>query len=77
MNPIEAGNIILIILGIVLVISGPIIGYRTLRDLRHPKEGTKKANLIWSSLLNFIIAILFVAAGILFVINNLRGNPLA
>jgi hypothetical protein len=36
-----------------------------------------KANLqLVSNFLNVIIAILFFMAGILFVVNNLRGNPL-
>ena len=74
--PIEAGNVALIILGVVLVISGPVIIYRTCKDILHPKAGANRGNLLFSSLLNFVIAVLFVIAGILFVVNNLRGNPL-
>lgn len=73
--PIETGNIVLIILGIALVILGPYIAYRTVLDIRKRKDA--KRSQWWSHALNFVIAGLFLFAGTLFVINNLRGNPLS
>lgn len=77
MNSIQTANIVLILLGIVLVISGPYILYRTIFGLVQRRREDPQASLqIFSNLLNVIIAILFFVAGILFVVNNLRGNPL-
>lgn len=76
--PLETGNIILIILGIALIISAPIIIYRTISGVKKRRKLNPKAKLhVISNGLNIIIAILFLGAGILFILNNLRGNPLA
>ena len=78
MGPVETGNIILIILGVVLVCSGPYIIYRTVSGILERRRADAKASLhLFSNGLNFVIAALFFVAGILFIINNLRGNPLS
>ena len=76
--PIEAGNIALIIVGIILVLSGPFIIYKTVVGVmnRRKKDPNAKLHVI-SNGLNFLIAVLFFIAGLLFIINNMRGNPLA
>jgi uncharacterized membrane protein YidH (DUF202 family) len=76
--PLETGNFVLILLGILLVCLGPYIVYRTLKDVRGRRERGETILLQqWGShALNFIIAGLFLFAGTLFVFNNLRGNPL-
>ena len=77
MHPIETGNIVLIILGVALVISGFVIIYRTVTGMIRTRKADAKASLnLFSNLLNVIIAGMFIFAGVLFVINNLRGNPL-
>jgi hypothetical protein len=77
-GPIEAGNIILILIGALLVASGPYIVYRTVSGVLERRRADPKASLhLPSNALNFIIAVLFFIAGILFIVNNLRGNPLA
>lgn len=77
MHAIELGNIVLILVGIALVISGPVIIYRTVQGVKKRRAEDPKASLqIFSNGLNFIIAILFFVAGICFIVNNLRGNPL-
>ena len=77
MHPIQTGNIVLILVGIGLILSGPYIIYRTIKGVKQRRKLDPKASLhIFSNGLNFIIAVLFFGAGILFVINNLRGNPL-
>ena len=70
MGSIETGNVVLILLGVVLFFSGPLIVWRTCIGLR------KKTTSWFSGIFNFIIAILFTFAGYFFVKNNLRGNPL-
>jgi hypothetical protein len=78
MRPIETGNIILIIVGAGLVLSGPYIVYRTVFGVLERRKTDPKANLhLVSNGINFLIAVLFFMAGILFIVNNLRGNPLA
>lgn len=78
MHPIEFGNIVLIFVGIGLIVSGPVIIYRTVTGVVKKRKEDPKASLqVFSNGLNFIIAILFFVAGILFVLNNLRGNPLS
>jgi len=78
MTSIQTANIVLILIGIILFFSGPYILYRTIFGLVQRRREDPKASLqIFSNLLNVIIAVLFFVAGILFVINNLRGNPLA
>jgi len=77
MHPIEIGNIVLILVGVLLILSGPLIIYRTITGVMKRRKEDPKASLqIFSNGLNFIIAILFFGAGILFIVNNLRGNPL-
>lgn len=77
--PLETGNFVLILLGVVLILSGPYIVYRTFLDIRRKLDANGKVTLQqWASHgLNFLIAALFFFAGILFVLNNLRGNPLS
>ncbi|MBI4405381.1 MAG: hypothetical protein HY537_14550 [Deltaproteobacteria bacterium] len=78
MHPLETGNIILIILGAVLVLSGPYIIYRTIKGILDRRKADPQARIqLFNSALNFLIAVFFFIAGILFIINNLRGNPLA
>ena len=78
MKPIETGNIVLIILGALLVLSGPFIIYRTIMGIRQRRKADPQASLqLFSNGLNLLIAVLFFLAGILFIVNNLRGNPLA
>jgi hypothetical protein len=77
-HPIQAGNIVLIFVGTLLVLSGPYIIYRTIQGVRQRRMEDPKASLNFlSNALNFLIAFLFFVAGILFIVNNLRGNPLA
>ena len=77
-GPIETGNIILIIVGVLLVLSGPLIIYRTVKGVLERRRFDPQAKLhVFSNGLNFLIAVLFFLAGILFIVNNLRGNPLA
>lgn len=71
MHPIELANIALIILGVVLLVSGPYIIYRTGLSISKGQFQT------FSGILNLVIAVLFTLAGFLFIRNNLRGNPLA
>jgi uncharacterized membrane protein YidH (DUF202 family) len=78
-HPLDTGNYVLILLGLVLIASGPYIAYRTLKDIRSRRALGDVLNLQqWLSHgLNFVIAFLFAFAGVLFIWNNLRGNPLA
>lgn len=77
--PLETGNFVLILAGVFLVLLGPYIVYRTVIDVRkRMRAGESIKPQTWAShALNFLIAALFLFAGVLFVINNLRGNPLA
>lgn len=76
--PIESGNIILILVGVALLISGPLIIYKTIMGVMARRRVDPKAKLHGvSNGLNFLIAVLFFIAGILFIVNNLRGNPLS
>jgi hypothetical protein len=78
MQPIETGNIILILVGAGLVLSGPYIIYRTVYGVLERRKADPSASLhLVSNGINFLIAVLFFMAGILFIVNNLRGNPLA
>ena len=80
------GNIALILLGLVLLVSGPYIIYRTIqtvvRSYREWFEGKlfdrvrRVVGALLSHGLNLIIGILFFLAGILFIWNNLRGGAL-
>jgi uncharacterized membrane protein YidH (DUF202 family) len=77
--PLETGNYVLILLGLVLVGLGPYITYRTVVDIQRRRKNKETLQLKqWASHgLNLLIAVLFLFAGVLFVCNNLRGNPLA
>ncbi len=68
----------LILLGVVLVLSGPFITYKTVKGFITKRKEEPKGDAQWfSNGLNLLIAILFFLAGILFIVNNLKGNPLA
>ncbi len=73
------GNYLLILLGIVLALSGPYIVYRTWVDVQKKRQSKEGVTLQqWAShALNLVIAALFLFAGVLFVVNNLRGNELS
>ncbi len=76
--PMETGNFLMILVGVALVLSGPLIIYRTVTGILARRKVDPKAKLYGvSNGLNFIIAFLFFVAGILFILNNLRGNPLS
>jgi len=81
MHPLQTANYLLILLGIGLIISGPVITYKTVQGAlqKRKEDPTHHFTGGWwiNSSLNLLIAVLFFIAGILFVINNLRGNPLA
>lgn len=68
--PLVLGNYVLILMGIVLTVSGPVIVFRTWKGY---KENQTK---LGSALINVLIAVLFTMAGVLFVKNNTHGNPL-
>lgn len=76
-HPIELGHILLMITGVLLFFGGPVIAYRTARGMLRIRREDPKASLHWvSNSINFLIAVMFFVAGIFFVLNNLRGNPL-
>ena len=77
MHPIETGNVVLIFVGALLILSGPLIVYRTVVGVVQRRRADPRAKLhLFSNGINFLIAVLFFLAGILFIWNNLRGNPL-
>ncbi len=77
-HPLVLGNYLLIGVGVLLLLSGPIIVYRTAKGMMALRSEDPKADLHpWSNGLNFLIGVVFFGAGILFILNNLRGNPLA
>ena len=77
MHPLETGNLVLIVVGFGLEAGGITIIYRTIRGMIEARRKDSKAPLHWASNgLNLVIAIVFMIAGVLFVVNNLRGNPL-
>jgi hypothetical protein len=65
----------MMILGVILLGSGPVIVYRTIRSWMK-NRGHLEPKVLFSDALNLIIAVVFFTAGILFIVNNLRGNPL-
>lgn len=76
-HPIQTGNVVLILVGILLIASGPYIVYRTVQGVLLRRREDPTVRVQWfSNGINILIAVLFFLAGILFVINNLRGNPL-
>ena len=75
--PIETGNIVLMFIGTLLVLSGPYIIYRTVVGVIRIRKTDPDASIHpFSNGLNILIALLFLIAGVLFILNNLRGNPL-
>ncbi len=67
----------MMLLGATLVISGVVIVYRTANGMIKARMVEPGGQLyLGSNALNFVIGIVFAAAGVLFVVNNLRGNPL-
>jgi uncharacterized membrane protein YfcA len=78
MHPIELGNIVLILVGAALVVGALVMLYRTVKGLLHPKPKAERTQF-WlpSELLNILIGVVFLIAGVLFIVNNLKGNPLA
>lgn len=78
MGPIETANIVMMILGVVLIGSSPVIVYRTVRGEKMRLRDNPEVKIQWfNSGLNIVIAVVFLVAGVFFIINNLRGNPLA
>ena len=76
-GPMEWGNWALIVIGLGLIISGPVFVYRTLQTIKRIKREDPKASIQpFNNGFNLLIGVLFFFAGILFVLNNLRGNPL-
>ena len=76
--PITTGNVALIILGIILVLSGPYIIYRTVKGILDARKLDPNAPVhFFSNGINLLIAVVFFVAGILFIRNNLAGNPLS
>jgi hypothetical protein len=76
--PLEIANVLLILVGVVLFGSGPWIAWKTATGMAQTRKNDPQASLHWgNNLVNFLIAFLFFVAGILFVLNNLRGNPLS
>lgn len=75
--PLETGNYVLILVGIILIGAGPYILYRTVTGVLKARAADPKVSLHpISNGINVLIAVSFFFAGILFVLNNLRGNPL-
>lgn len=76
MHSIQTANIVLILIGVLLILSGPYILYRTVVGVIQRRREDPSASLqIFSNFLNIIIGVLCFIAGILFVMNNLKGNP--
>lgn len=76
-GPMEWGNWALIVIGMALVVGGPWIVYRTLATVRKTRREDPKASIQpFNNGFNILIGILFFCSGILFIVNNLRGNPL-
>lgn len=66
------------IIGALLVLLGPFIVYKTIKGMKKKHEADPEASKHWfSNGLNFLIAVVLFIAGILFIINNLRGSLLA
>lgn len=80
-HTLQTANILLMLLGGVLVVSGPIIIYKTLQGMKLERDIVRKSHQkalnTASNALNFVIAVVFSLAGVLFILNNLRGNPLS
>lgn len=76
-GPMEWGNWVLILIGFGLIAGGPWIIYRTVETVKKARREDPKASIQpFNNGFNLLIGALFFCAGILFVVNNLRGNPL-
>lgn len=76
-GPLEWGNFALIGVGLALLMSGPVIVFRTLQAVKKIRKENPKASVQpFNNGFNLVIGVLFFGAGILFILNNLRGNPL-
>jgi 4-hydroxybenzoate polyprenyltransferase len=76
-DPLEWGNFALIAVGIALLVSGPIIVVRTIQAVKKIRHENPKASVQpFNNGFNLLIGLLFFGSGILFILNNLRGNPL-
>lgn len=71
-TPFGIGNFLLILLGIALLISGPIIVYRTVTGvMKRRREDPGESIHPFNNGLNVLIGVLFFFWGILFIKNNL------
>lgn len=76
MQNIQLANLMMILLGIVMTISGPWIAVRTVQWEKNRRAENPAIRPDWfNSGFNLVIGVLLLLAGILFVVNNLRGNP--
>jgi len=76
-GPMEWGNWALIVIGIALIIGGPWIVFKTVSGIKKIRREDPQASIQpFNNGFNILIGVLFFGAGILFVLNNLRGNPL-
>ena len=76
-GPMEWGNWALIVIGIGLIVGGPWIVFKTFSGIKKIRQEDPQASIQpFNNGFNILIGVLFFGAGILFVINNLRGNPL-
>lgn len=76
MHPIQLGNWLLIVLGIGMIVCGPWMVVSAIKS--EIRSRALKAKSDWFNTgFNLIVGPVLFLAGILFVINNLRGNPLA
>lgn len=76
-GPMEWGNWALIGVGILLIFGGPTVIYRTITGVVKSRRENPQASVQpFNNGFNILIGVLFFVAGLLFVWNNLRGNPL-
>lgn len=76
-GPMEWGNWALIGVGILLIFGGPTVIYRTITGVVKSRRENPQASVQpLNNGFNILIGVLFFVAGLLFVWNNLRGNPL-
>lgn len=76
MNPIQLGNWVLILLGVCMVVGGPYLIFRTVQGELQARKSQIPPQWINSGI-NLLIGAALGFAGVLFIVNNLRGNPLA
>lgn len=76
-GPMEWGNWALIGVGVLLIFGGPTVIYRTITGVVKSRRENPQASVQpFNNGFNILIGVLFFVAGLLFVWNNLRGNPL-